>query len=462
MTANACAWLLGLLPLASLSAEEPPPRAKNDRAAVPKPGIALSFDQILQRLWDKDQAVREAAIQELADFQQRAQDPGTQAGLKAIRAAVSPYPFKNPERDAVSAGLVAVASASPHAEYVPVVLEVFTRLSDGAKLEAQLIVTKLQSREAAEAFMALVKTHAPADMLPGLATWPLEKDPRHADVLFPEILKYAANPAVRSEIFRLCLAYCEAGGLPAELRSRCTEPLVTSYEALAKELRPLQKDQGIAWMWDGRYQEARGDAGILLDVFGFLPDMRVEKALRDALAFKDPRLKHFAVVSLIRLGKPVEKTHLEDVARHAEMRNWLYSALRELGKDSLFPEKYRTQKALAEADMVNWLVYPTELARVPDEIELMKVVPVDTGLAGGIYDYYLFRFRTHEPHWAAKQGWLAGVSGPFLRKDQPTVDALGDTFSRFEKWDSKPPDAHLGDTRELMRKWREYHAANKR
>jgi hypothetical protein len=111
--------------------------------------------------------------------------------------------------------------------------------------------------------------------------------------------------------------------------------------------------------------------------------------------------------------------------------------------------------------MVNWLVYPTELNRVPDEIELMKVVPVDTGLPGGIYDYYLFRFRTKEPHWAAKNGWIAGVSGPFLRGDEPTTDALGDTFSSFAKWDSKTPDEHVGDIRKLMERWREYHLKKK-
>jgi hypothetical protein len=109
--------------------------------------------------------------------------------------------------------------------------------------------------------------------------------------------------------------------------------------------------------------------------------------------------------------------------------------------------------------MVDWLMYPTELNAVPDEIELMKVVTVDTGLTDGIYDYYLFRFRTHEPHWAAKDGWMAGVSGPYLRKDEPTTESLGDTFSSFTKWDAKTPDEHVGDVQELMDRWR--HHSNK-
>jgi hypothetical protein len=82
---------------------------------------------------------------------------------------------------------------------------------------------------------------------------------------------------------------------------------------------------------------------------------------------------------------------------------------------------------------------------------------VATGLPRGIYDYFLFRFRTHPPHWAAKDGWMAGVSGPFRRSDQPTTEALGETFSSFDPWDSKKPEQHVGNIRDLMKRWREYH-----
>lgn len=48
-----------------------------------------------------------------------------------------------------------------------------------------------------------------------------------------------------------------------------------------------------------------------------------------------------------------------------------------------------------------------------------------------------------------------------MRKDEPTTEALGDTFSSFNKWDSKTPDEHVGDIRKLMEKWREYHLKKK-
>lgn len=422
---------------------------------------SAQFDRIVDRLWDADESVREAGLKELTEFRKDTKAPGSQVGLKALRAAARPYRFEKPDAGSVSFQLVDVASSTPRPEYLPVVVELFDRFPDDAKSNALAILTGLESREAAQAFMTVVRTHAPAGKLPSLNVWQLVNKPRHPDVFFPEILKYANDPKLSFEIYRLCLAYCESKLLTPDQLAPSTDGVLKNYQTLADKLRPAQKAEGIGWMWEDAYQDSRNLAGLLLDLLGYFPAGKVEKTLREALEYRDPRLKHFAVVSLLRHGKPVDKRHVEDVARSAEMRNWIYQALTEFGKVGDFPERYRTQKAFAESDMVHWLVYPTELGRVPDEIELMKVVPVDTGLKDGIYDYYLFRFRTKEPHWAAKDGWIAGISGPYLRKDQPTTQALGDTFSTFTKWGDKTPDEHVGDVRELMEKWRKYHAGQK-
>jgi hypothetical protein len=120
--------------------------------------------------------------------------------------------------------------------------------------------------------------------------------------------------------------------------------------------------------------------------------------------------------------------------------------LAELDRLDLFPTQYATQEAFAESEMVDWLTYPTELSRVPDEIELMAVVPEAHEEGPG--DTYVFRFRTLPPHWAAKKGWTAGVAGPFLRTESPTPDARGGTFSTFTSWDEHSPEEHLRLIRE--------------
>jgi hypothetical protein len=129
----------------------------------------------------------------------------------------------------------------------------------------------------------------------------------------------------------------------------------------------------------------------------------------------------------------------------------LFDQLARLGQLELFPAGYRTQDALAESDMVRWLIYPTELNRAPDEIEQVAVLPLNT--ADGIADLYVYRFRTFEPHWAADKGWMVGVAGPFLRHEQPTTRGLGATFSQFEGFEDRTIDEHIDALLGALDKW---------
>jgi hypothetical protein len=126
-----------------------------------------------------------------------------------------------------------------------------------------------------------------------------------------------------------------------------------------------------------------------------------------------------------------------------DVRNTLYDELREKGMHAVFPAEYRTFEAHAESELVYWLCHPNELQQPPDQIELMKVVAMNSGTPLGEVDYYLFRFRTNPPHWAADAGWMAGVAGPYVKGrplDGQSVDA---TFSEFESYDSMTPEQHV-------------------
>ena len=66
--------------------------------------------------------------------------------------------------------------------------------------------------------------------------------------------------------------------------------------------------------------------------------------------------------------------------------------------------------------------------------------------------FYLFRFRTHEPHWGAKDGWMSGLSGPFVIADMPTSEAGGSTFSSFTKWEEMSAQEHFESISGLIAK----------
>ena len=78
--------------------------------------------------------------------------------------------------------------------------------------------------------------------------------------------------------------------------------------------------------------------------------------------------------------------------------------------------------------------YATELARMPDAIELMSVVEVDSKSKDGVVEFYLFRFKSGSATWVDK-GWMSGVSGYFPKKEKPSTESYGYTFSAFQKWD---------------------------
>lgn len=148
------------------------------------------------------------------------------------------------------------------------------------------------------------------------------------------------------------------------------------------------------------------------------------------------------VAEALRAGKTPDSA---DVLRFAEMRETrkvLYETLLEFKRLDLFPRAHLTWEAMAEADLVLWLCHPNELGSPPDEIELMAKVPTPSATAPPNSRYFVFRFRVKPPHWAANDGWMAGVAGPYPTAGEPAPDARG-TFSRFEAYDSRSPEEHV-------------------
>jgi hypothetical protein len=213
-------------------------------------------------------------------------------------------------------------------------------------------------------------------------------------------------------------------------------------------------------MWEEEYRDLRNEGCLLLDILSYFPDEASLSILKNSLNFQDSRFVFFAITGLIRKNQIPQQSAFIKVASSPETRNLLYRFLLDVDKKYLFPEKFNTQEHLAESDMVGWLIFPTELDTAPDQIELMHIATVENK-DKELFNYYIFRFKTFEPHWAAKKGWLAGVSGPFPQKEMPTIKSFGSTFSRFDSWESLSAEEHLGEITETILKWQEYRKETK-
>ncbi len=276
----------------------------------------------------------------------------------------------------------------------------------------------------------------------------LDETTLHADVLFPAVLELADASAWRSDVYLAALVYLQKGKLQAQQLAPYTEQIRKHFAEAHARLGAPRDGPDIGWMFEDAYASVRREAGILLDLMGYLKSPAYLNDIALGLSTLDPHLQYCAALSLLRMDFDASPELFESIAASPEMRGTLADSLVQMGRPELFPKRYLNQQALAESELVRWLTFPTELGRPPDEIELMEVVSYDAGEVGTL-DYYVFRFRTVGAHWSAKRGWLAGWTGPY-RRDEGLQIYAEDTFSSFDPAESATPREHVGSLEAVL------------
>ena len=109
----------------------------------------------------------------------------------------------------------------------------------------------------------------------------------------------------------------------------------------------------------------------------------------------------------LETGKEIRREDVLEFAKDNKTRELTYQILSEHKKTELFPEEFFTIISAAESKLVNWLEFPTELDKVPDDIKHIKRVTIKFD-NDDVY-YHVFKYMTNDPHWAAKNGWMLGV-----------------------------------------------------
>lgn len=127
-------------------------------------------------------------------------------------------------------------------------------------------------------------------------------------------------------------------------------------------------------------------------------------------------------------------------AKNIVTRETAFQLLADHDKTNLFPNEYYNLISGAESHLSNWLEFPTELDAHPDEIEHIKRVTLDFDGKNNLVHYEVFKYRMNEPHWAAEDGWMLGVVGPYFDDSKP-YDFPQSTFSRVDsKLDKVTPE----------------------
>jgi hypothetical protein len=139
-------------------------------------------------------------------------------------------------------------------------------------------------------------------------------------------------------------------------------------------------------------------------------------------------------------GQTVTSQDVLPFAKNILTREVAFQLLSDHNNIDLFPKEYFNLVKGAESNLANWLEFPTELDACPDEIEHIKRVTFDFDGQKNNVHYEVFKYRVNEPHWAAKDGWILGVVGPFFDDSKP-YDQAHATFSRVSSTlDKVSPD----------------------
>lgn len=133
---------------------------------------------------------------------------------------------------------------------------------------------------------------------------------------------------------------------------------------------------------------------------------------------------------MLEKGQQPSTEEIYAYAKNMLTRETTFRLLHERNLATIFPPEFYTIEKAAESNLANWLEFPTELDACPDEIEHVKRVTIDFDGEQHYVHYEVFKFRMQEPHWAAGDGWLLGVVGPYFDDSQP-YDFPHSTFSRL-------------------------------
>ncbi len=154
-----------------------------------------------------------------------------------------------------------------------------------------------------------------------------------------------------------------------------------------------------------------------VDICAGFMNQRIFALLQEVLKTDLNRVRYYAVVTLLDCGKEVDGEAIRQLAEDNGYASWLFEALKKRGKTRLFPQELATPEYLAESDMVQWLMYPTELGKKPDKIELLGTATKKKET------YYIYKYMSDSDCLSddIKNKWLIGWSS----ED-------GGTFSNFD------------------------------
>ena len=134
------------------------------------------------------------------------------------------------------------------------------------------------------------------------------------------ISRCTASPDDRWDICAELYNALEAGGQESIDLAPYALAFASFWRDVDEHVRPFQEESGHSWRWQDDYQDPRNEAGLLLDILGYVPGDVVVAELHHALTLSDPHLVMFAAVALLRQRRCRGIAHVDDEGRGRRAR----------------------------------------------------------------------------------------------------------------------------------------------
>ena len=262
--------------------------------------------------------------------------------------------------------------------------------------------------------------------------------------LMPNLLLTTKNADQLAAAMNLINRALEHGHLSFDDLSPAAETAQTEAARLLSELQAFLELHDSEGRYEEAYEELRGAVCVHLDLLGISPAASTE-ILEHAQSFEDARVALFAIVSLLKKQIEPAQVAIKRCASSHAVRDDLYTQLKRLNRLDLFPSQYLTLDSFAACAMVRWLMFPSELGREPEALDLVaRLVGKSDDAADAVM--YLWKCTSDGRVFAC-------ANGPY-RVDAEMGELLGGfSFSNFKAWDEATPEQHLAQIVDTLAHW---------
>jgi uncharacterized protein YbaP (TraB family) len=253
-------------------------------------------------------------------------------------------------------------------------------------------------------------------------------------VMFPQILPIVESEGYRANFCDFLAEVLDSGIVTAADIAGIREQFA-AYRASTFDAYRAVPENDSAW----RQYIIGAELQNIARISGYLADSASIPLLQILATDPDSALALEALCALEQCGQPVSADVWKGYAASPAWRNRVYMKLDIIHRLSRFPEKYRTQAALAEGDLVRFLAEDEE---APADIQILRIHEVPEGKNQGRYFVYKFRY-TGNGEETEPATWYVGISGPQPLDKTKMTGAASLTGSYFQTIDEISIEEHI-------------------